>query len=202
MKPGDKVNQFDNICEVQSDKASVTITSRYDGIIKNLNFKVDESALVGSALLDIELESKDEEVSETNKNEIKSDSEILNSIAKSNDFTKDKEENSVKNVLASGKFLTTPAVRRIAIENNIDLSKVLATGKEGRIMKEDVLLHLKNLEEKDDKESLTVEKESIHLQEGPKIPPKLYMKHMWKSMTESLASKLIKMLIYIYFAYF
>uniref|UniRef100_A0A3Q3F0H8 Dihydrolipoamide acetyltransferase component of pyruvate dehydrogenase complex n=1 Tax=Labrus bergylta TaxID=56723 RepID=A0A3Q3F0H8_9LABR len=47
VKEGDKVSQFDSICEVQSDKASVTITSRYDGVIKKLYYDVDAIALVG-----------------------------------------------------------------------------------------------------------------------------------------------------------
>lgn len=54
MKEGDKVSQFDSICEVQSDKASVTITSRYDGVIRKLYYDVEETALVGSTLVDIE----------------------------------------------------------------------------------------------------------------------------------------------------
>lgn len=54
VKEGDIVSQFDSICEVQSDKASVTITSRYDGVIKKLHYNLDEIAFVGKPLVDIE----------------------------------------------------------------------------------------------------------------------------------------------------
>ena len=33
LQKGDTVKAFDRLCEVQSDKANVEITSRYDGII-------------------------------------------------------------------------------------------------------------------------------------------------------------------------
>lgn len=46
------------------------------------------------------------------------------------------------NEVEKTKVLTTPAVRRIAAENQVDLTKVKATGPHGRVLKGDVLAYL------------------------------------------------------------
>lgn len=42
----------------------------------------------------------------------------------------------------SSKALSTPAVRHMAKKNNVDLSKVNATGKGGRVTKEDLINYM------------------------------------------------------------
>ncbi|XP_034239863.1 lipoamide acyltransferase component of branched-chain alpha-keto acid dehydrogenase complex, mitochondrial isoform X2 [Thrips palmi] len=126
---GDKVVQFDNICEVQSDKASVTITSRYDGVIAKLHYKVDETAKVGLPLVDIAVEGEGSE----------SDSQQTESASSSDS---DEEVKKVDVFSSHGKALATPAVRRIAGEHKIDISLVKGSGKSGRVMKEDILAYI------------------------------------------------------------
>ncbi|XP_038554791.1 lipoamide acyltransferase component of branched-chain alpha-keto acid dehydrogenase complex, mitochondrial [Micropterus salmoides] len=123
VKEGDKVSQFDSICEVQSDKASVTITSRYDGVIKRLYYDVDATALVGKPLVDIETESSSDLIQEE---------DVVETPAMA------REEHTHQEIKGH-KTQATPAVRRLAMENNIKLSEVVGTGKDGRILKEDIL---------------------------------------------------------------
>ncbi len=44
VKVGDRVAQFDKLLEVQSDKATVDITSRFDGVVTALHYKVRAAA--------------------------------------------------------------------------------------------------------------------------------------------------------------
>uniref|UniRef100_A0A673AYZ1 Dihydrolipoamide acetyltransferase component of pyruvate dehydrogenase complex n=1 Tax=Sphaeramia orbicularis TaxID=375764 RepID=A0A673AYZ1_9TELE len=121
VKEGDKVSQFDSICEVQSDKASVTITSRYDGVIRKLYYDVDATALVGKPLVDIETEAK-----------LIQEEDVVETPAMA------REEHTHQEIKGH-KTQATPAVRRLAMENNIKLSEVVGSGKDGRILKEDIL---------------------------------------------------------------
>uniref|UniRef100_A0A915AN32 Dihydrolipoamide acetyltransferase component of pyruvate dehydrogenase complex n=1 Tax=Parascaris univalens TaxID=6257 RepID=A0A915AN32_PARUN len=134
VKVGDRVSQFDNLCEVQSDKATVTITSRYDGVIKKLYYEVDDIAKVGTTLVDIEVE----EGSATDEAPASAEGHAETELPKET-RKEGRASSSAEEVNASGKALATPAVRRIAMEHHVDLNKIQGTGKDGRILKEDVL---------------------------------------------------------------
>ncbi|KAF7258058.1 hypothetical protein EG68_03740 [Paragonimus skrjabini miyazakii] len=122
VKVGDSVRQFDPICEVQSDKATVTITSRYDGTVRALHFELQDTCAVGQALVDIELAG---DASEKTAPSATPSTETLSEPATESPQLPDKETEDF------GKVLATPSVRRLAMENKIKLSDVVGTGKGG-----------------------------------------------------------------------
>ncbi|TCD71391.1 hypothetical protein EIP91_010097 [Steccherinum ochraceum] len=65
VQPSATIQAFDALCEVQSDKASVEITSPFDGVVKELLVTEGEVAKVGSGLCIIEV---DEEAAEATDN--------------------------------------------------------------------------------------------------------------------------------------
>ncbi|XP_063532168.1 lipoamide acyltransferase component of branched-chain alpha-keto acid dehydrogenase complex, mitochondrial [Cydia strobilella] len=177
VKVGDKVQQFDNICEVQSDKAAVTITSRYDGTITKLYADVDQTVFVGQPLIDIEAEDGAEDSTPSLPEEVNKDA--------ATPVPSDIEHNQRIRVL------TTPAVRRIAAQFKVNLSTVTATGRNGRVLKEDVLAHLgisaeKSNEVPDAVQAVQTRAAKAEPAVDRTVPVTGFMKAMVKSMSESM----------------
>lgn len=160
IKEGDTIAQFDKVCEVQSDKANVEITSRYDGKVVSLKYAVGELAKVGKPLLSILLSgSSDPSVPgagsiDTSASDMKEPSpaiagrpglaqQIAQGGGQGSTYLHEHAASEEVMHAANEKVLTSPAVRRIAREEKVPLSQVKGTGPAGRILKEDVVAWVK-----------------------------------------------------------
>mmetsp|Transcript_9942 Transcript_9942/g.12998 ORF Transcript_9942/g.12998 Transcript_9942/m.12998 type:complete len:544 (+) Transcript_9942:363-1994(+) len=168
IKPGDSISEFDPVCEVQSDKATVEITSRYNGVVKNLNYNIGDMAKVGTSLVDLEVDAAtaaankprssaakepkvekpvesakiDKQVRAMKTQRTYSIDPVLTPIVPDKAQPKQpppplETDTEIENT--SGKVLTTPAVRRLAREHNLDLERIKPSGRNGRLLKSDVL---------------------------------------------------------------
>ncbi|CAG8485734.1 1509_t:CDS:2 [Paraglomus occultum] len=198
VEPGSRVSEFEKICEVQSDKASVEITSRYTGTVKKLHYKVGDMAKVGLPIADIELE---EEVGLTEVEE--ADPEIGREGSPTEPLSASLDQDSVvEDVLtvkalkeiapenkdvASVLTLATPAVRRLAREHQIDLRLIKGSGKAGRIMKEDVTVFVRKRSDEGIAEPTSFSPISSTAMTDTLNPLSKIQSSMFKAMTKSLA---------------
>lgn len=139
VEPGAVIQQFDKICEVQSDKATVEITSRYDGKVVKLHYKAGEVAKVGSPLVDIATEGEEEASTAA---PAKAASAAPPKVVAADESVRAVASVEVERTADSIYILATPAVRRIAKEQKVNLEHIKATGKGGRITKEDIIRHV------------------------------------------------------------
>lgn len=127
--------------QVQSDKANVEITSRYDGVIRSLKYKVGDLAKVGKPLLSITIAGDANAAAAAAPAQAAAAKPAPAAAAAASTAT---ESFSDSFHSGSSKVATSPAVRRIAKEEKVNLSEVRPTGPNGRILKEDVLNFIKN----------------------------------------------------------
>jgi pyruvate dehydrogenase E2 component (dihydrolipoamide acetyltransferase) len=124
VKEGDYVKMFQPIVEVLTVKVKVEIPSPYNGKIVKILAKEKEVVRVGKPIALIETE---EVIPETKPKEEAKPKEELRQVEIPKEVAEEKKE-----------ILATPAVRRLARELGVDLSKVKGTGPGGRILEEDV----------------------------------------------------------------
>ncbi|HAO6439480.1 TPA: 2-oxo acid dehydrogenase subunit E2 [Listeria monocytogenes] len=132
VKPGDTVEKYDAIAEVLTDKVTAEIPSSFSGTIKEILAEEDETLEVGEVICIIETADagSSEPVAEVEQTETKAPEK------------QETKQVKLADAPASGRF--SPAVLRIAGENNIDLSTVEGTGKGGRITRKDLLQVIEN----------------------------------------------------------
>lgn len=135
VKEGDRVNEMDKLCLVESDKASVEITSRYQGVIKSILVPAHEQAKVGSVIVEIDDEQAGSEPEEPaakleQSNKPKASSPVATSSAGSSSRPQHGNGN--------GEVKAAPAVRALAKSLGIDLHNVTGTGKDAKITEQDV----------------------------------------------------------------
>ncbi|GAX85491.1 hypothetical protein CEUSTIGMA_g12907.t1 [Chlamydomonas eustigma] len=58
VKEGDSVAEFGRLCEVQSDKATIEITSRFEGRVIRLHHNMGDIVKVGASLVDMEVKGE------------------------------------------------------------------------------------------------------------------------------------------------
>ncbi|WP_042145840.1 dihydrolipoamide acetyltransferase family protein [Paucisalibacillus sp. EB02] len=122
VKAGDQVNKYDPIAEVMTDKVNAEVPSSFTGTIKEIVVPEGETVAVGELICYVETEASGTvEVPATENTET---NEVTSSQADSSD--------------ESMKKRYSPAVLRLAQENNIDLERVTGTGRGGRITRKDI----------------------------------------------------------------
>lgn len=118
------------------------------------HFKVDDMAKVGATLVDIDVpdsasaeESGEQRTPGARCNEYKPAMFSLESSA-AHSPARDQSTGHTAPQGGARRLLATPAVRRLIKENKVDLERISGTGKEGRVLKEDVLRHIGVLEDR------------------------------------------------------
>jgi len=156
---GEMVKVDEAIVELETDKVNLEVPSAVNGILTQINAKDGEVVKVGAVLgsiseseateeeikkiipkkqekkiINLDVDKKKESIKIFDKEENLSNSNEIEPLILTNEIKKEKDS-SVQNI----KEKLSPAVRKIVLENNIDIEKVQGSGKDGRILKGDLI---------------------------------------------------------------
>ena len=162
INKGENINADEPVVELETDKVNLEVPSPIDGTLSEINFKDGDTVKVGTVLGTIsggkgeavKIDKKPSQIDQSN-NVIKFEQEKKQepNIFEEKNVAKDKKEEPLvlteeplvltneivdKEEKSSNKTLS-PAVRKIVEENNINLNSVQGSGKDGRILKGDLI---------------------------------------------------------------
>ncbi|MCC2116291.1 dihydrolipoamide acetyltransferase family protein [Bacillus halotolerans] len=125
VAPGDKVNKYDPIAEVMTDKVNAEVPSSFTGTITELVGEEGQTLQVGEVICKIEIEGAKPAEQKQDQTEAPTAGQAA-------------PESHTEAASQANKKRFSPAVLRLAGEHGIDLEQVTGTGAGGRITRKDI----------------------------------------------------------------
>ena len=153
-KEGDNVEVDEPIVELETDKVNLEVPSPISGVLTEISSKdgsvVEVGALLGSVSEDVSVSPKDDIIEKIKPTKKKENVIVLEEKKKEPIIYEEKpkeqplvltdevkEEDEIEK--QSEQETLSPAVRKIVAENNIDINSVKGSGKDGRVLKGDLI---------------------------------------------------------------
>lgn len=158
VSKGDTINEDDTLLEVQNDKSVVEIPSPVSGTIEEILVSEGTVAIVGDKLIRIDSpdhEDEEEEAPAEEKQEAKSESQVQATAEQGQPVSKKEApkdetgaatdatpestgEATSQEVDPNRRVIAMPSVRKFAREEGVDIRQVVGSGKNGRVIKDDI----------------------------------------------------------------
>jgi len=163
---GDSVNVDESIIELETDKVNLEVPAPISGVLSEVNSNEGDTVQVGSVLgvisdskvkiekiekikpKNIETKEKEEKIfnsdkilsdQQDNKSKVQSEPIILNEEEEPLILNEEVEIEEKKLKPLEKNVNLSPAVRKIVAEKKIDINKIKGTGRDGRILKGDLI---------------------------------------------------------------
>jgi len=166
IKEGDKVSAGDLLAEIETDKATMELEAIDDGIVGELIYKEGVESIKINTPIAIIYELGEEGVEDKKVKSLKSQTDTKDNITipmkntLASQRIEDKKEkylNHEKPETKGPRIASSPLAKRIAAENDIDLSTVKGSGPRGRVIKTDVESTIASLSSSLPRKNLTLD---------------------------------------------
>ncbi|MCM3165553.1 dihydrolipoamide acetyltransferase family protein [Peribacillus frigoritolerans] len=215
VKPGDKIQEDDVLCEVQNDKAVVEIPSPVEGTVEEILVQEGTVAVVGDVLVTFDapgyenLQFKGDHGEEAKAEGEKNTEAQVQATAEAGQEVKKEAAPVQQNSGVTGagaqpqveadpsrRIIAMPSVRKYAREQGVNIREITGSGDNGRIMKEDIDA-FKNgktapqqpaaqSEASQQKDTETTEKQKVSIPEGQYPETREKMSGMRKAIAKAM----------------
>ncbi|WP_075528556.1 dihydrolipoamide acetyltransferase family protein [Sporosarcina ureilytica] len=146
VEEGQKIDEDDILCEIQNDKAVVEIPSPVAGTVEKLLVAEGTVSVVGDSLIQIDAPGYEhlfEEDSADTEEQVQATAEKGQEVEKE-EVKADEQKSTSPSITQKAdvdpnrRVIAMPSVRKFARQNDVDIRQVAGSGKNGRVLKEDI----------------------------------------------------------------